>query len=524
VNGAESLLTTLTHNGIEVCFTNPGTSEMHFVAALDEVEGMRCILCLFEGVLSGAADGYARMAGKPASTLLHLGPGLGNALANIHNAKKGAVPMVNIVGDHATYHLQYDAPLTADIEGIAAPVSHWVHTSKSADQIAKDAAEAVQQAGHSRIATLMLPADVSWGDNRNGPEGPVAVAGPAPVAEAGIAKAIELLRSGASCMLMVGGQNVTVEQGKLLSQLANATGAKVMLETFPSRVARGAGTAVLDRLAYLAELAVDSLKEVDCLILLGAKAPVSFFAYPNIPSALAPQGCEQLVVAEPDQDIEQALRRLVAGLDAADVEPQLHALAIPPAATGVLDANSLAQSLAHYLPDNAVVVDEAITSGLSIYPMTAAARPHDWLNQTGGSIGWGLPAAVGAAVACPQRKVVCLEGDGSAMYTIQSLWTMARENLDVTVVIFNNRKYSILELEFSRTGARGGVPGPNAASTLDISNPEMDFVAMAQGMGVQASRATTADEFNQQFADAIASPGPRLIDAIIPPLFDINAQ
>ncbi|MDH3901481.1 MAG: acetolactate synthase large subunit, partial [Gammaproteobacteria bacterium] len=496
MNGAESLLTTLINNDVNVCFTNPGTSEMHFVAALDEVEGMRCVLCLFEGVLSGAADGYARMARRPASTLLHLGPGLGNALANVHNAKKGHVPMINIVGDHATYHLEYDAPLTSDIEGIAGPVSHWVHTAKSPDDIARDAAEAVRQAGIGQVATLMLPADVSWGDNSNGPEGAVEVAPAAPVAASLVEAAVARLRSGANCMIMIGGREVDSQRGLMLSRIGKASGARVCTETFPTRVARGAGTAIIERLPYLAELAIDAIKDVEQLILIGASEPVSFFAYPNVPSAIAPETCQQLVLAGPDDDIDQVLEDLLEQLDAVSVEPEVHPLTLPDLPTGELDANNVALSIAHYLPENAVVVDEAITSGLAIYPLTTTAQPHDWLNQTGGSIGWGLPAAVGAAIACPTRKVVCLEGDGSAMYTIQALWTMARENLDVAVVIFNNRKYSILEMEFARTGARGGTPGPKAASTLDIGGPDMDFVAMAQGMGVQATRATTMEEFN----------------------------
>lgn len=519
MNGAESLLTTLINNDVNVCFTNPGTSEMHFVAALDEVEGMRCVLCLFEGVLSGAADGYARMARRPASTLLHLGPGLGNALANVHNARKGHVPMINIVGDHATYHLEYDAPLTSDIEGIAGPVSHWVHTAKSPDDIARDAAEAVRQAGIGQVATLMLPADVSWGDNSNGPEAAVEVAAAAPVAASLVETAVAKLRSGANCMIMIGGREVDSQRGLMLSRIGKASGARVSTETFPTRVARGAGTAIIERLPYLAELAIDAIKDVEQLILIGASEPVSFFAYPNVPSAIAPPACQQLVLAGPDDDIDQVLEDLLEQLDAVSVEPDVHPLTLPDLPDGDLDANNVALSIAHYLPENAVVVDEAITSGLAIYPLTTTAQPHDWLNQTGGSIGWGLPAAVGAAIACPARKVVCLEGDGSAMYTIQALWTMARENLDVTVVIFNNRKYSILEMEFARTGARGGTPGPKAASTLDIGGPDMDFVAMAQGMGVQATRATTMEEFNHQFEQAMHSRGPRLIDALVPTLF-----
>jgi acetolactate synthase-1/2/3 large subunit len=519
MNGAESLLTTLINNGINVCFTNPGTSEMHFVAALDEVEGMRCVLCLFEGVLSGAADGYARMARKPASTLLHLGPGLGNALANTHNARKGHSPVVNIVGDHATYHVQYDAPLTADIEGIAGPVSHWVHTSTSPGQIARDGAEAVRQAGIGQVATLMLPADVSWSDNPDGAAGAVEIAPPMPVPDQRIDEVVAKLQSGRNCMLMIGGREVDRQRGLALSRIGKACGARISTDTFPARVARGAGTAVIDRLPYLAELAIDHIKEVEELILIGAGDPVSFFAYPNVPSQIAAQDCGRYTLAGPDDDIDQALAALEERLGAAQVEPDVHALALPDLPGGELDVNSVAQTLAHFLPEKAVVVDEANTSGVAMFPHTAAARRHDWLNLTGGSIGWGLPAAVGAAVACPARKVVCLEGDGSAMYTLQALWTMAREDLDVTVVIFNNRKYSILELEFGRTGARGGKPGPKAASTLDIGSPDLDFVAIAQGMGVQADCATSASQFNELFGAAMAERGPRLIDAIVPTVF-----
>ena len=519
MNGAQSLLTTLTNNGIDVCFTNPGTSEMHFVAALDEVPEMRCVLCLFEGVLSGAADGYARMKGKPASTLLHLGPGLGNALANVHNAKKGHSPMVNIVGDHATYHLEYDAPLTSDIEGIAHPVSHWVRTSASAADIARDAAEAVLQAGIGQIATLVLPADVSWGDNPNGAEGAVDVAGATEVPAERVSEAARRLRSGANTLILIGGREVTREQGLLLDRIASATGAQALIEVLPGKVARGAGTAVIDRLAYLAELAIDSLKEIEQLILVGAADPVSFFAYPGVPSAIAPEACDRFAMAGPNDDITAALQALAQECGATEVEPRVHPLNLPELPEGDLDAGKVGMAIAHHLPEDAVLVDEGITSGMMVNMFTATARPHDQLNQTGGSIGWGLPAALGAAIAVPDRKIVCLEGDGSAMYTLQALWTMARENADVTVVIFNNRKYSILEMEFGRTGARGGVPGPSAASTLDIGSPDMDFVAMASGMGVQASRATTAEEFNAQFAEAMMQKGPRLIDAIVPTIF-----
>ncbi|MAL95384.1 MAG: acetolactate synthase large subunit [Haliea sp.] len=515
MNGAESLINTLVANGVDLCFTNPGTSEMHFVAALDEVPGMRCVLGLFEGVVSGAADGYARMAGKPAATLLHLGPGLGNALANVHNARKGHVPMLNIIGDHATTHRQFDAPLSSDIAGIAGPVSHWVHTCERPEHIAEDAAEAVRRAAAGQVATLILPADVSWGDSPGGAGPVVARPGSAPVPAERLQKALGMLRAGKRTGIMLGGRDVSGEQTLLASRIARATGARVFTDTFPTRVRRGAGTGRVERLPYLAEFALDALKGLEQLILVGAASPVSFFAYPDLPGRLAPEGCDELVLAQPGEDIEQALERLLELLDAVNVSPDVYPLELPELPSGELDANSVAQSLAHYLPENAIVVDEGITGGMACFPMTACAQPHDWLNQTGGAIGWGLPAAVGAALACPDRRVICLEGDGSAMYTLQALWTMAREHLDITVVIFNNRRYGILELEFQRTGARGGTPGPKAASSLNIGSPDMDFVDMARGMGVSASTVATIDEFKQALEQALAAPGPRLIDVLL---------
>lgn len=519
MNGAESLLLTLANNGVDVCFLNPGTSEMHFVAALDHAPGLRCVLCLQEGVASGAADGYARMSAHPASTLLHLGPGLGNALANLHNAKKGQVPVVNIVGDHASYHLQYDAPLTSDIEGIARAVSSWVHTSTSADSVSADAAQAVSQARRGNVATLVLPADASWGESAAGPAGALSPAPLEVVSEEAIGAAAQKMAASRNCMILVGGRHISSTHSLLLAKIAAAVNARVCTEVFPARLERGAGRVELERLPYLAESAIEYLKEVELLVLIGASAPVSFFAYPGVASEMAAPNCEMLPLAGPDDDIDALLEGLVACLGAAALEVATSPLQLPEPPTGELDVYRAAQALAHYLPENAIVVDESATSGVPVFPQTATARPHDWLNLTGGSIGWGLPAAVGAAIACPERKVICLEGDGSAMYTIQALWTMARENLDILVVLYSNRKYGILELEFSRTGAAGGAPGPKAASTLSLGDPDMDFVALAAGMGVNACRADTAEAFNRLLQEGLERPGPYLLEAVVPPLF-----
>lgn len=517
MNGAESLIATLVDNGVEVCFTNPGTSEMHFVAALDEVAGMRGVLALFEGVASGAADGYARMAGKPAATLLHLGPGLSNASANIHNAKKGGMPMLNIIGDHATYHLQYNAPLTSDIVGLAGPLCDVVISSTSAANIANDAAAAVSACYPNNIVSLILPADVSWGENESALPPSPTIPALRQADSTQIAKAAALLKASDKAMLFVGG-SVSLELGHELSRISAKTGARICLETFPARVTRGAGSAKMEKLPYLAEMAIDHIKDIDTLILVGAASPVSFFAYPNVPSVLQPKDCSVFELCNGDEDASAAVTALVAELEANTLGPIVNDEALPPLPSGELDAMTMAQVLAALMPENAVIVDEGATSALGCYPFSEQSKPHDWLSLSGGSIGWGLPCAVGAAVACPDRKVICIEGDGSAMYTIQALWTMVRENLDITVLLCNNRKYNILELEFARTGARGGVPGDIAATMMDIGNPSMDFVAMAQGFGMQATRAATAEEFSAQLGEALGYSGPSLIEAVIPPV------
>lgn len=516
MNGAESLVKTLVAGGVDVCFTNPGTSQMHFVAALDEVEGIRSVPGLFEGVVSGAADGYARMARKPASTLLHLGPGFSNAMANIHNARKGHVPMVNIVGEHATYHLEHDAPLTADIEGMAATVSHWVRTTRRPEQIAADAAEAVQVASHDQIATLILPADVSWGENPSGAAAALNVAAPPRVGADRIEQALVMLRSGEPTMILAGGREISAELGLMLGQIGEASGARVCVETFPPRIGRGAGTARHDRLPYMAERAVEHLQEIKNLVLIGARAPVSFFACPHVPSVIAGEDCSILSLAQPGHDIDRCVQELLSKLGATDVAAPCYPLEPPELPAGELTVQSMAQAIAHLLPEGAIIVDDGATATPSLYAATASAAPHDWLSLAGGSIGFGLPCAIGAAIAKPDRKGICVAGDGSAMYTLQALWTIAREQLDITVVICNNRKYNTLAAEFARTGARGGSPGPKARAMLEIDSPDLDFVALAEGMGVRASRADTAEQFNDRFAEAMATPGPHLIDAIVP--------
>lgn len=544
MNGANALLRTLVGAGVDTCFMNPGTSEMHFVAALDEVAGMRGVLALFEGVATGAADGYARMAGRPAAALLHLGPGLANGIANLHNARRAYSPVVAVVGDHATYHKQYDAPLESDIDSLAANYAKWVRRSAKTAELAGDALAALEAATSppAGVATLILPADVSWSEGaeparrepgvagRSAPGGtePAVAGRSAPggtdrtVGEtaagrtelAAVGEVAAALRSGAPVGFLIGGTACRGAALRLAGAVAASTSSKLLTETFPARLERGAGQVAPERLAYLAEMAVDQLQGLAHLVLVGAAAPVSFFAYPAKPSYLVPDGCQVHTLAAAGTDTTAALEALAAEIgvhpSAASVSP---AGRPEPPDSGPLTAEALGRAIGALLPEGAIVTDESNTSGLFVAGATAGAPPHDWLALTGGSIGIGLPLAVGAAVACPDRKVVALEADGSAMYTAQALWTMAREGLDVTTVVLANRSYAILNMELQRVGASAG--GPRSRAMLDLHHPELDFVSLATGMGVTAWRAENAAELTDCLGRALATPGPTLVEAVL---------
>jgi acetolactate synthase-1/2/3 large subunit len=515
MNGAESLVRTLLNGDVNVCFANPGTSEMHFVSALDRVEGVRCILGLFEGVVTGAADGYYRMAGKPAATLLHLGPGLGNGLANLHNAKKARSGIVNIVGEHASYHIKHDAPLTADIEGVARPMSDWVKTSPSSRTIAGDGALAVEAARSApgQIATLILPADTAWGES----DGPAEVTAPAPraaVAAGDIIAGARALNNGASTAILLGNAALRGKALEWAGRIAAKTGCSLFSEFNNARCERGAGRTTVQQLSFVVDVSLNMLKPFKQLVLVGAKLPVSFFAYPGKPSVLVPEGCEVIKVAGAEADLEAALEALAGELGARDAAPRVNAASYSTALpTGNITLEGLGALFNALIPENAIVMDEAVTSGRAFTAATAGARPHDWLNIMGGSIGWGPAASVGAAIAAPERKVIALEGDGSAMYTQQALWTMARESLDVTMVIFANHAYKILVNELANVG--GGTPGANATSMLTLGNPAMDWCNIAKGYGVPAGRASTLDELAVQFKRGLGTAGPYLVEVMM---------
>lgn len=514
MNGAESMLDTLTNNGVDVCFTNPGTSEMHMVAAMGQSETMRAILCLFEGVCSGAADGYARIANKPACTLFHLGPGLSNASANIHNAKKASSPMLNLVGDHATYHKKYDAPLNSDVIGLATPVSHWVRTSKDALSLPVDAAEAVQAAMvmPGQISTLIVPADCAW-DESVAPLGQQAMPEMPSVEDAAVKRAAEMLSNGKTTAILMSKFALREKCLELADQISQTTGARIYCDTLNRIIQRGEGRCRIERLGYFAEQATEQIKDCEQLIMVGTKAPVGFFAYPGKVSEFYPENCDLHTLAHFSEDPEDALDKLAAELDAGSSTPRRITREHPGLGSGELTTRKVGHAVAEMLPEDAIVVDEGGTCGGYCFSLGETSARHDWLGITGGSIGYGLPAAIGAAVAGNGRKTLCLHGDGGAMYTIQSLWTMARENLDICVVIFANRKYQILQVELARVGAQ--TMTPRTLDMLDLSRPDLDFVQLAQGMGVPATRATTTEEFNAQLEVGMTEKGPRLIEVML---------
>ncbi|MGL4240641.1 MAG: acetolactate synthase large subunit [Beijerinckiaceae bacterium] len=515
MNGAESLVRTLVAGGADTCFSNPGTSEMHFVAALDRVDGMNCVLCLFEGVATGAADGWARMTGRPGLTLLHLGPGLANGLANLHNAKKAMTPIVNIVGEHTTQHLSYEAPLTSDTEGVARPMSHWVKTGRDSTTIAAEGAEALAAAmtPPGQVATLILPADTAWG-----PGGPLPRIAPPParaiVDEALISEGAAALRRGKGTLMLLGAGAVREGALDLAAGIATKTGARFMGRTSLPRMERGQGRIDLPRVPYYVDQALDALKDVETLILIGADDPISFFGYPGKPSRMAPETTRILNLATPAHDLNNALARLAdaVGAKASDaVRIPKAALALP--RNGALTAETAAATVAALLPEGAIVMDESVSNARITGPALAIAAPHDLIQLTGGSIGLGPSASLGAAVACPDRQVVNLEADGSAMYTLQALWSQARAKARVITVIWANRSYAILRGELTNVGALN--PGRKALDMLSLEDPALDWVKLAGGMGVPARRAETVDDFVAAFRAGLAENGPFLIEAVV---------
>lgn len=518
MNGADRLCDTLLVNDVDVCFANPGTSEMHFVAALDRKPQMRCVLGLFEGVVTGAADGYARMADKPAATLLHCGPGMANALANMHNARRAWTPMINVVGDHATYHLQHDAPLTSDIESLARPMSHFVRRIASAEDVGPAIEEAyVASLTLPGVTTVILPADCAWNSVEPAELKPVTLPALKSVDANTIRDvAVGLRKHGARAAIMLTGLALRERPMEMAARICAATGAQIFAQMSNGRIQRGVGRVAIAKIHYPIDKALEQLKDVDYLVLVGAQVPVGFFAYPGKPGRLVHEGCEVVTLAKPGDDLPLAIDTLADEMGATKIAPasiappRSEAPALP---TGKLDADKACAIVSSLLPENCIIADESVSSGRMFYFDCHSAPQHDYIQLTGGAIGEGIPLAIGAAVACPDRKVVAMQADGAGMYTVQGLWTQAREKLDIVTVIFANRTYQILHGEMRAVGVNDF--GRNATLMLNIDEPALDWVLMARGMGVEAARATTAEEFADLFKAALNRKGPFLIEAVI---------
>lgn len=518
MNGADRLCDVLLANDVDVCFANPGTSEMHFVAALDRKPQMRCVLGLFEGVVTAAADGYARMADKPAATLLHLGPGLANGLANLHNARRARTPMINVVGDHASYHLVHDAPLTSDIESLARPMSHFVRRIDGAEDVGPAVSEAYSAAMTlPGVTTLILPADAAWGSvepaqvNRTIP--PALRRVPA----AHVEDVAKLFRVPAKKIgLLMTGRALRADALVLAGKICAATGARMLGEMANSRIERGQGRTPLAKVPYPVDMSLPFLADIDHLILVGSQIPAAFFAYPGKPGRLIREDCLVTTLAAPGDDLFAVLQDLCDALDAGKaISPVSHKpdVADSTLPDGALDADKVCTLVARLMPENCIICDESVSSGRVFFGLSQQSAPHDYLQLTGGAIGVGIPLAVGAAVACPDRKVIGLQADGSGMYTVQALWTQAREQLDVVTIIFANRTYAILHGEMRNVGVNDF--GTNAKRMLNLDNPELDWVSMARGMGVDAVRVTSSEEFTAAFHAALKRKGPFLIEAVI---------
>ncbi|MEM8902476.1 MAG: acetolactate synthase large subunit [Actinomycetota bacterium] len=512
MNGAELALRTAVHLGVDVCFANPGTTEMELVAALDEVDGLRSVLCLFEGVATGAADGYGRVTGLPALTLTHLGPGFANGIANLHNARRAHTPVVNLVGDHASWHLAADAPLTADIESLAFPVSRHVQRMTAAAHGASAMTDAVREAvgPPSGVSTLIVPQDSAWGD-----AGLHDVPDPIEPTTAdttdAIGAAAAALRTGERTAILLGG---VVRDAELdaAHRIAAATGAAVWIDTFTAVAEQGRNRPAFPTVPYFPEQAIEALSEVGTLIVAGTRQPVAFFGYETVGrSGLLSDGVEIISVTPPGERGHRGLDAVVEALECPPVDPvDRPAVDLP---VGELGVGTLGASLAALVPEGAIVVNEAATSGLGWGAAAAGAAPHETLSLTGGAIGQGLPCAVGAAIAAPGRPVVAFQADGSGLYTLQALWTMAREGLDVTVVVCANRAYRILQVELGRTGNTD--PGPAATAMTELSGPAPDWVALAAGFGVEGVQVSDLVGVQDGIRRGLAEPGPFVVEVLL---------
>ncbi|MGH1354408.1 MAG: acetolactate synthase large subunit [Thalassovita sp.] len=511
MNGAEALVQSLLNAGIDTCFANPGTSEMHFVAALDRHPGMRCVLGLFEGVVTGAADGYGRMMDKPAVTLLHCGPGLTNGMANLHNARRANTPVLNLIGDQADSIMALDPPLTADTTALAQTLSVWTRRSNDPARVSADAMEGIRASMEGPgVASLILPSDAAWTEG-----GQIAAYLPpaAPTGPTGLAvdRAAQMLTNGKKTVLLLSNRALREAPLEIAGRIAHKTGARLMTLSQIPRLQAGRGRVPIERIPYNVDLSIKALAGTEQIIQIGAREPVNFFAYPGKPNTPMPEGCTCHMVTRPDQNHLAALEAIAQAVGAKSNAPQPetpdHGIL-----TGRPTPELLGAAIQQTLPENAIIVDESVSYGRALLSAFSTAAPHDYLHLNGGSIGLGIPMATGAATACPDRRVIALQADGSALYTLQGLWTQARESMNVTTIILSNSSYAILQGEMKAVGATMG----NAADELfNLDRPAPDWLSLAKGFGIPATRADTIETLIEQINRANATSGPSLIELVI---------
>ena len=510
MNGAEALVASAISGGVEICFANPGTTELPLVQALDSVPGLRSILCLHENVATGAADGYGRMAAKPAMCLLHLGQGLANGLTNLHNARRALTPVLTVIGDHATWHLPADPLLATDVELLAHTVSDFVKKSLVATKVAFDLADAIEAAMNGgRIATLIVPHDVQIGDAGDGT--PVRRASAKKTySSRRVTQAAKALKSGKSALLL-GGDALSESGIMLAGRIAAIRGADLLCDTFFARMERGAGLPSPTKLPYFADQALELTRRYERVVVAGTRRPVAFFGYPGLPSYLTTEE-QTVILAGPREDTLGALAALASEVNAPDAIDPVPGM--PPAMPkGDLDAQSVSAVIAGLQPAECIVMDEVLSVGVPYFDASKHSPRFSHLMLTGGAIGQGPSAATGAAIACPNRKVINFQSDGCGAYSVQAFWTQARENLDVVTIIGSNRSYHILELELLRAGV--AQTGPVARSMLDLDNPFLNWVKIGEGFGVPAVAVDRAEALARELERALMDKGPRLIEAIM---------
>ena len=516
MTGAEMIFQTAAQAGVDICFANPGTTELGLVAALDTVKSIRPVLGLFEGVCTGAADGYGRIRQKPAITVLHLGPGFANGIANLHNARRARTPVLNIVGDHPAWIKPYDPPLNMDIASLAGAVSGWQKENESADQLSSDTAQAIAASHYGQIATLIVPADFQAAAIQQDEIASVPFAFN-PVDEEMLPYAVSLIQEARKPALILGDRALREKGLAAAAQIKAKTGCELFMVTFPAYFEAGAGLPLLKRIPYFPEEAKKMLKNYDAFILVGTNEPAAFFGYTQGDTAFLPPKASRVRLDTAKQDAVEVLEYLsfVLGPDVgpSELRQVLAQATIPALPQGPLNAPGLCTAIAALQPEGCIVVEEGISTGAFYYTYSPFLRPYSHLTLTGGAIGMGMPVALGAALAAPDRPVINIQADGSAMYTLQALWSQAREKAKVITVVCSNRRYFTIELEYLRAGY--APPGETARSLMMLDSPHLDWVSLSRGMGVPAASVNTSEGFIRAFQAALQESGPYLIEAVL---------